>query len=184
MTLLYAGLGLFFAAHLFPVFKGARSSLIAQIGGGPYKLGFTAVSLIGLGLIIHGYGEAPFVPIYEPYSEARSLAHFLMPFAFIFMAGAHMRSNLKSVVSSPMSLGVLLWAFAHLAANGDLASLLLFGAFALLSVIDIFVIAQSKPPPPPQPRHRDFMLVLAGCVGYAAVAWAHGAVFGVYVIGG
>lgn len=182
MYLLVAGMVVFFGVHLFPIAATARSRLIGRIGLGAYKGFFSVVALLGLLLIVIGYRDAPFEPVYPPIDAARGLAHAVMPLAFILVAGANMKSNLKRFVRHPLSLGVLAWALVHLAANGDLASVLLFGGFAAFSVIDMLFISESPPPPPPRPRIKDLMLVLAGGVAFLAVMWLHG-VLGPAVIG-
>ena len=48
----------------------------------------------------------------------------------------------------PMLTALMIWAFAHLLANGDLASLLLFGSFLAFAVVDrISVMARASPGP-------------------------------------
>lgn len=183
MTLLILGLVLFFGVHLAPRALGVRDALQARLGEGPYKGLYALGALAGLVAVWFGYAAAPFTPVYAPPDAGRALAHALMPAAFVLVAGANMKSNLKRFVSHPMSLGVLLWAALHLANNGDLASVLTFGAFAAFALIDVFVTGGRQTPPAPQPLRKDAILLAAGLVAYAAALWAHGAIFGVYVIG-
>ncbi len=188
MTLLIFGLATFAATHLFSRLRGLRAAAIERLGEMGYKGAYSLVSLAGLVLIIWGYaaaraGENPLV--YAPLENNRALAHALMPFAFILAAGSNMRSNLKRYVGHPLSMAVILWAAVHLAANGDQASVLLFGALGLYALValGLSLAAGPTPPPPPQPRTRDLALILAGLVGYAVVLAAHGWLFGVAVIG-
>jgi uncharacterized membrane protein len=59
-----------------------------------------------------------------------------MLFASILLVAAHLPGNhLKLRLGHPMVLSVKVWALAHLLANGNLADLLLFGAFLLWSVL-------------------------------------------------
>ena len=180
MTLLLLGLALFLIPHLYGLNRDAKKRLKAKIGDGPYKGGHTLLSIAGIVLVVIGYQQADITPVYEPLSS-RAVPHALMPFSFILLAGANMPSNLKRYVRHPMALGVMLWAVSHLAVNGDVASLILFGAFGLFALLD-FVISPVPPTPPLQPRTKDLMLVVAGMIAYAVVVWAHGAVGGVYVI--
>ncbi len=185
MSYLYLliGLGLFFGIHLALSVGPSRRALSAKLGETAKKLTVTALSFAGVGLMIYGYQQAPFDPVYEPLESARGLAHAILPLAFIALAGAHAPSNLKRYLRHPMSLAVLAWAIVHLAANGDLASILLFGAFALYAALDILVTSRPGPPPPPRPRSGDMIAIIAGLIAYGAVMWAHGALFGVPVIG-
>ena len=74
-----------------------------------------------------------------------------------------------------MMLGVAIWAVIHLAANGDLASVLLFGVFGLYALAQLLWLAEPVAAPPPQPRHRDLILVAAGLVAYGVALALHGA---------
>lgn len=183
MTLLIVGLAAFFGAHLIPSLGGVRDGVVARLSLNGYKLAFTLLAGVGLVLIILGYQRAAFTPVYTPLdpATARSLAHTVMPLAFILLAGANMRSNLKRYVAHPMSLGVLLWAGVHLANRGDVASILLFGAFALYALFNI-VTGKRGPTPPVQPRIKDLILIVAALVAYGAAIFLHG-YFGVRVVG-
>ncbi|MEO1330057.1 MAG: NnrU family protein [Pseudomonadota bacterium] len=185
MTLLIVGVALFSVTHMVPRWRALRKAAVDRLGEMGYKAVYSLVALAALVLIVRGYKGADFVPVYEPFEKGRAIAHALMPFSFILAAGANMRSNLKRYVRHPLSLSVMLWALSHLAANGDLASVILFGGmFAFAAVnMGLSMMAEQTPPPPPQPRGKDVILIVAGLVGYAAVVWAHGAVFGVYVAG-
>jgi uncharacterized membrane protein len=44
------------------------------------------------------------------------------------------------VTRHPLLWGIALWAFAHLLANGDVASVLLFGTFLVLALLGPFLI--------------------------------------------
>ena len=47
-----------------------------------------------------------------------------------------MPSRIRSAVGHPMLTALMIWAFAHLLANGDLASVLLFGSLLGFAVYD------------------------------------------------
>lgn len=137
MTLLVLGLLLFIGMHLLPSMDGIRQGLIARIGPGPYKGLFTIVSLAGLALIVIGKAYAPFVPVWDPPSWTRHLVLSAMPVALMLLTAAYLPSNVKRFTPHPMLWGVTIWAAAHLSANGDLASMLLFGSFLAFALFDI-----------------------------------------------
>lgn len=180
---LYLGLALFFGIHLAQAIAATRHMMSEKLGDGPRKGVIALISFLGLGLMIYGYQVAPFDPVYEPLSSARGIAHAVMPLAFIAITGAHAPSNFKRYLRHPMSIAVLAWALTHLSANGDWASVLLFGGFALFTLMDIFVTGRPGPTPPARPRVNDMIAIVVGMVLYGAVVWAHGAVFGVPVTG-
>ncbi|MEO1292202.1 MAG: NnrU family protein [Pseudomonadota bacterium] len=185
MTLLIAGMVVFMLPHLAPRLLNARDALIARLGEGGYKIAYSVVSLIGLVMIVYGYKQAPVIPIYEPLENRLAIAHAVMPFAFVLFAGGHMKSNLKRWVRHPMSWGALLWSVTHLANRGDVASLILFGGFAVFAVLSMVLISAQTVREMPAPRApvKDVILIGAGLVAYAVALVLHGVVGGVYVFG-
>ena len=60
MGLLILGLVIFLGAHSISIVgEGWRNSLVSKLGDAPYKIVYSVASLIGLILIVRGYGEAP-----------------------------------------------------------------------------------------------------------------------------
>lgn len=140
MTLLVAGLVLFLGAHSVRIFAdGWRARTIARHGAVAWKVGYSIVSLVGFGLIVWGYGVARGTPVavYATPVWTRHLAALLTLPAFVLLAAAKGPANgIRAAVGHPMVLGVKLWAFAHLLANGTLADVLLFGAFLAWAIAD------------------------------------------------
>jgi uncharacterized membrane protein len=61
-----------------------------------------------------------------------------MPPALVLLALTYAAPDqARRIVRHPMLTAVLLWAAAHLIPNGDAASLILFGGFALYSIVDM-----------------------------------------------
>ena len=56
MTLLILGLALFLGVHAVTMARGVRANAIARLGEGGYKGVYSAIALIGLVLIVYGYG--------------------------------------------------------------------------------------------------------------------------------
>ncbi len=87
-----------------------------------------------------------------------------------------------------MLVGVKLWAVAHLIANGDLGSIILFGSILAWAVYDrITLKRRSDPGAPPIPGggcRNDFIAVVVGTLVYFALGfWFHPCVIGVPVFG-
>jgi uncharacterized membrane protein len=109
--------------------------------------------------------------------------------AFILLAAANSRGNsIKAAVGHPMALGVKVWAFAHLIANGMLADVVLFGAFFVWSVAD-FAASRRRDRRegttyPAGTPARTAMTVVIGIVVWAAFAfWLHAWLIGVAPFG-
>src|ERR671920_2166331 len=175
MALLVLGLLLFVGMHAFTMARGARSAAIARIGEGPYKGLYSIVSLAGVVLIAIGYGRyraAGYIQVWDPPDWTRHLSLLLVWFAFVFFVAAYLPGRIKRTLKHPMLAGLKVWAVAHLIANGDLGSILLFGsilAWAVLARISAKrrdVAAQhGGPAAPPAGLRND---ALAGAIGTPA----------------
>jgi len=137
MTYLLAGLIVFFGVHLLPAAPRLRARLLAKLGAGGYKAAFSLTAAAGLALLVAGMAWSPRIDLWRPPAWSAGAAAALMAPAFILFAAANFRCRIKRLARHPMSLGVLLWAAGHLLANGELASLLLFGGFAAFALFDI-----------------------------------------------
>ena len=183
MTILVIGLVVFMALHALPWLRGARASLVGSLGEGPYKGLYSLASAVGLVLIIWGYAVADQVPVYDPPAWGRHLAMLLVLLAFVALAVYLHKGRLRLWLRHPMLTAVALWATGHLLANGDLASVVLFGAFLVYALVDMAVAtAQGRLPRfEPKPRH-DVIAPVAGVVLYVVALFLHPYVIGVPVI--
>ncbi len=133
MAILILGLVIFLGPHSVRIVADDwRSAQLARHGEKVWKLGYTLLSLAGLGLIIWGYGLARHDPqvLWQPPVAMRHIASLLTLISFILLAATYVpRNGIKARLHHPMVLGVTFWAFAHLLANGTLADLVLFGSF-------------------------------------------------------
>jgi uncharacterized membrane protein len=133
MLTLAAGLVLFVGIHLLTTRRAARDALIGRFGANGYKGLYSAIAIGGLALTVYGFGEyraAGYVPVWEPPRALADVAMLLVPPAFVLLAvNQRPKSWLRAKTRHPMLLAIKLWATAHLLANGDLGSILLFGSF-------------------------------------------------------
>jgi uncharacterized membrane protein len=106
-----------------------------------------------------------------------------MTLSFILFAAANMRGHLRAWVQHPMLLGLLLWAFVHLCANGDARGTVLFGAFVAYAVVDLVsaVGRHAVKSFTPTARH-DVIAVVAGTGLALVVMTFHRPVFGPGVV--
>ncbi|MDD9894349.1 MAG: NnrU family protein [Gammaproteobacteria bacterium] len=183
MLVLCLGLALFLLPHLFREF-GLRDKFRNELLGIPAYMGMYSVcALVGLALIIWGKSIAPFVMVWEPVFELRYISSILMIPAFIFVvAGNIPMSFIRWQLRNPMLLGVCIWGSAHLWANGDLASMLLFGSFSLwagLKFVSLRNNFQSTLVPESGWLWRDLIAVVVGAIIYFIVYVSHGQLFGV-----
>jgi uncharacterized membrane protein len=178
MTALIAGMLLFFATHSTRIVAdGWRNRQVARLGEKKWKGMYAAVSLVGLGLMIWGYGPTRIAPDLWPTPIwTRHLAALLTLPAFILIVAAYMPGNhFKSVLGHPMLAGVVLWAFAHLLTNTRPGDLLLFGVFLVWAVI-AFVASRQRDRRagtryPQGTLARDVGVVAIGTAAWAAFAF-------------
>ncbi len=133
MTILLLGLLIFLGTHSVRIVADDwRSAQRARLGLQTWKLAYTLLSLVGFALIVWGFGLARRAPVvlWAPPVAMRHIAALLTLVAFILLAAAYVpRNGIKARLHHPMVLGVTIWAFAHLLANGTLADVILFGSF-------------------------------------------------------
>ncbi len=138
MAMLILGLLLFLGLHSVRIVAdGWRTAQLARLGEARWKGLYTVASLVGFALLVWGYGLARQQPVmlWSPPRFMNHLAALLMLLSFVLLAAAYVPRNVfKARIGHPMVLGVKVWALAHLLANGNLADLLLFGAFLLWAI--------------------------------------------------
>jgi uncharacterized membrane protein len=157
MTLLIAGIIVFLGVHLLPTLPKLRADLIGRLGETGYKLLFSGLSLAGLILLVVGFAQAPIIQLWSPPAWTRWVAIVLMLPAFILAVAAYVPGRIKAKVRHPFLAAIKLWALAHLIANGDLASIILFGAFLAYAAYDRVAVK----------RREETGLVAAGGPGRA-----------------
>lgn len=181
MTWLVVGASLFFVMHMLPWSPRVRSELVRVLGQRGYQASFAALSLVGLVLMVMGYGAAQFNPVYSPPVWGSTAAVVLMLPAAILLVAAYAPGNVRRYTRHPMLWGVALWSLAHLLANGDLASLLLFGSFGVYALLDMASanLRGVRKSTQHLPWSRDAFAVIIGLVVYSGLLRLHPLLFGV-----
>ena len=191
LAIMIIGLAVFLGAHTLVALRPQRAAVIARVGEGPYKGLFSLVSLIGIILIGYGfarYRAAGYIDIWMPPRWTRHVTEALVWPAIIFVVAAYVPSEIKRVLKHPMLAGVKLWALAHLIANGDLGSIILFGGILAWAVYDRISLKHRTdaggPPIPIGGVRNDVVAVIVGTLIYLALAfWFHPYAIGVPVFG-
>jgi uncharacterized membrane protein len=193
MLTLVIGLVVFLGAHSVRIVAEPwRNDQIARLGEGTWKGLYSLVSLAGLVLIVWGYGQARLEPVvlWNPPVWSRHAAAALMLPAFVLIAAGNLRgTRMKRAFGHPMVLGVKVWAFAHLLANGMLADVVLFGSFLAWAVVDYRTARRRDRAMgvtyPQGALSRDLIAVVIGIAAWAAFAfWLHLWLFGVRPLAG
>jgi uncharacterized membrane protein len=186
LVILVLGLVLFLAPHVLTACRAPRQRLIDRIGPGAYRGLYSLVSIIGVVLIAYGYARyraTGWIDVWYPPLWTRHLAAALVWPAMICIVAAYSPGRIKIALKHPMLVGVKLWALAHLIANGDLGSIVLFGSFLAWAAFDrISLKRRTDPGAPPIPVggiRNDIIAVAGGTVLYLLL----GFLFHPYVIG-
>lgn len=175
MTLLILGLVLWVAAHFFQrLAPDARARL-----GNPGK-GMVAVAIIlGVVLMVVGYRAADFIPVWSPPAFMVHINNMLMLLAF-WTFGSSAAKGAKAWPANktrhPMLLAVKIWAVAHLLANGDLASIILFGGLLAWAVAQMILINRASPEwarPEAAGKKTNIRLAVITLVVFGGVSMAH-----------
>jgi uncharacterized membrane protein len=189
MLVLVIGLVVFFAIHLVPAQSDLRNGLVARFGDTGYKAIFSILSLIGLVLIILGFAKLQLHPgknpqLWYPPLWCRHVALVLMLPAMIALVAAYVPSRIHTMLKHPMLVAIKIWALAHLIANGDLGSLVLFGSFLAFAVYDRISVKRRHALGPlgtkSGPWFNDVIVLVLGTGLYVVfLYWAHQALIGV-----
>jgi uncharacterized membrane protein len=178
----------FFGAHLFSTFrKRGEGDVKARLGYRPYMGLFTLVSLIGLALFAWGWANMrPWPQLWSPPDWTRRIPQTVMPIALILLAAAYTPVGwIKKTARHPMLLAVMVWAAAHLCANGDLGAVILFGSFLAYAGIDRIALSRrgDKGPGEVKPSLAgDMMAITAGLASYMVIVfWLHPLIIGLSV---
>lgn len=154
MTQLLAALAAFVALHSVPALPALRARLIARLGRGPYLAFYSLASLLSLAWVFHAalamdtvllWGTAPWqghlTLVAAPLGLFLVIAGLISPNpASITLRRGARPGAIVAVSRHPVLWGFLAWALGHLAPNGDLGSLVLFGGLALFSAAGLAVL--------------------------------------------
>lgn len=155
-----------------------RQSMTDRMGEGSKGV-ITALLVMSIVLMVWGYRQAEFIIVWSPPSFFGHINNLLMLLAF-YTFGASAAKDAKvwlgTKIRHPQLMSVKIWAVAHLLANGDLASIILFGGLLAWSVISVVLINKAEGPwtPPPQaPIKKEITLVVITLVLFSVVAMIH-----------
>jgi uncharacterized membrane protein len=170
------GLILFLGIHSVRIIVPEwRERQLAAMGEARWKGIYSLISIVGLVLMIWWFRSASAAApiLYEPPVWLKHIAVGLMFLSFVSLAVFILPAGrLKPILGYPLLASVNIWAFAHLLANGDLASLMLFGAFLVWAVADLFSISRrGEMTPKPGPIKWDVYAVAVGVVLSVLVIW-------------
>ncbi len=175
MTLLIAGVALWWAAHLFKrLAPGVRQSL----GAKGYPVMAVAI-LASVVLMVLGYRAADGAVYWGREPMLVGINNLLMVVAFYFYAASAAKDVkiwLGTKVRHPQLTGFSIWAAAHLLVNGDTPSFILFGGLLAWAIVEILLINAQEGPwerPERAPVKKEIVAVVVTCVMVSVVMAIH-----------
>jgi len=173
MIWLVLGLLLWAAAHLFKrLAPGARAAM-GDRAKGPVAL----VSVAAIVLMVIGYRAwDDSAVLWNRASWQIHLNNLAMLVALYLFAASGMKTRVTGWIRHPQLTAVLIWAGAHLLANGDVRSLVLFGGLAAWAVTAIALINRDTPaPPPPRPAPlgKEIGALVGAVLVTGLIGWVH-----------
>ena len=192
MTTYLTGLAIFLGMHSAQaLYPALRSAVIGRIDAMGWKGLYSMVSLLGFWLLVQGYAEArPGAEVlWTPPAALLHVSALLNIVAFVFLAASGIPGNaIRARVGHPMTIGVKVWALAHLLANGDSVSMLLFAAILVWAVLVFRAARHRQPPPGAAAATRRAATLASVLVGAGAGIWfafiGHAWLIGVAPFGG
>lgn len=182
MKLLIAGVLLFTLLHWLPVgATGVRAKTVALTGENAWKGIFALLIAASIGLMIAGWKSAGELELYVAPAWGGGVAFICMLATSIMFFAPYMPNNLSRIIRHPQLAGIALFGIGHLAAVGNLRSIVLFGGFAIWAVIEVAFLNRRDgawEKPARVSRLCDLKLFLAGLGFFLIFLFTHGALFG------
>lgn len=152
MDLLIAACLGFLITHLGISATPLRGVLVNKLGTNAYIGLYSVLALAMFGFLIYAYSQTPHTNfVWYPSAEIYKVTKVVVFLAFIMVATGAITPNPTAVMSEsaldnqvagimkitrhPLQWGIFLFSVAHLAANGDQASIWLFSTLAILSFV-------------------------------------------------
>ena len=123
-----------------------RTRLVGKIGEVGFRIAYAVTSVIAIMMLVQAWEAAVAMPLWSAPAWARLILALVMLPAFLFFAAGLLRNptavggealagqqlrGIQRITRHPMLWSFALWALVHVIGNGDLASLIFFGTFAI-----------------------------------------------------
>ncbi|MEQ9642691.1 MAG: NnrU family protein [Alphaproteobacteria bacterium] len=147
----------FLLLHSLPARPAWRARLVSAVGERTYLVAYSVLSVVLLVWVIRAALAAPYVALWPPAAWQAWVAMMGTAPAFAVLGAAALQPNplsaafvtgdfdpdrpgIVGLLRHPVLFGAGLWALAHLPANGDVVSVVLFGGLALFAAGGTFLL--------------------------------------------
>ncbi len=152
----------FCGSHVVLSSTWLRGALRDQLGERGFLAVYSLIALVTFAWLLVAYSHAPTLPLWPRERWMALVPVVVMPLATVLLIAGYTTPNpttvgmerfaraddpapgVLRVTRHPVMWAIGLWAVSHVIANGDLRSLLLFGAFAALSLGGTVLIDRKK----------------------------------------
>ena len=159
---LFAATLAFVGGHFLLSSAPIRNTLVRQFGERMFLTYYSVVMVVLFVWMLLAYRDAPFEELWTDIAVLEWLPAVVMPVALFLAvcglttpnptmtgsnaltAGHDPTQGIMRITRHPFLNGVALWALAHLLANGDTASLILFGGLLILGTGGMWHIDKKK----------------------------------------
>lgn len=123
-----------------------RTRLVGKIGEIGFRIAYGVTSVIAIMMLVQAWEAAVAMPLWTAPAWLRLILALIMLPAFLFFAAGLLRNptavggealagqqvrGIQRITRHPMLWSFALWALVHVIGNGDVASLIFFGTFAI-----------------------------------------------------
>jgi uncharacterized membrane protein len=161
LSLAIAGLA-FCGSHILLSSTGLRGSLRDQLGETGFLAVYSLTALATFAWFLVAYAHAPTIVLWPRQRWTGLVPIAVMPLATVLLVAGYTTPNPTAVAMErlaraddpapgilritrhPVMWAIGLWAASHMIANGDVRSLIFFGAFAVLSLGGTLLIDRKK----------------------------------------
>lgn len=163
----------FLLTHAIPVRPPAKPWIVMRLGTAGFAFAYSVLSIAVLIWLVCSADRAPFVEVWSRAEWQNHIVLVAMTLACFVLALAAFRPNPFSFggwdnakfdparpgivgwVRHPVLVALCLWSIGHLAPNGDLAHVIMFGGFAFFALLGMAMIdRRRKRSMGPQMWHR------------------------------
>jgi uncharacterized membrane protein len=160
-SLVVAGIA-FCGSHILLSSTRLRGSLREQFGERGFLAVYSVTALVTFAWFLVAYTRAPTIALWPSQKWTALVPVVIMPLATVLLVAGYSTPNptavgmertaraddpapgILRVTRHPVMWAIGLWAISHIIANGDLRSLLFFGAFAALALGGTVLIDRKK----------------------------------------
>jgi len=150
MDLLIAACLGFLITHLGISGTPLRGILVDKLGTNAYIGLYSLLAFVMLGFLIYAYSETPhtnfiWYPSAEIYKVTKVVVFTPNPTAVMSESALDNQvAGVMKITRHPLQWGICIFSLAHLAANGDVASIWLFSTLAILSFVGMLSMDQRR----------------------------------------